>query len=229
MEPPASPRKPRQPKETPDSSGESKEDQAAAKPAPKPRPRKATPPVSPPEPGRAEPLDAADRTPILKSPLPTPEARAGQPPEKAPESRVAAGAPPVPAKKPAEGAPVRVSMPAAGKRVVTLLRTLSLRNIEVGRKYSSRAGQALRRFGGNVSKWVSSAWKRVTSARIGGKTVGQILRQVGTFIRQEPGILLDRLQHSLERSDVAVILFSLFLVVACVLVTLLVAYLWRRY
>jgi hypothetical protein len=228
MEPPASPRKPRQPKETPDSPGESKEDRAAAKPAPKPRPRKAAPPARPPEPGRAEPSDSADLTPILKSPLPSPEAKTGLPPKEAP-SVVAAGAPPAPAKKPAEKAPVSVSMPPAGRRVVTLLRTLSLRNIEVGRKYPARAGQALRRFGGNVSKWIGSASKRIATARIGSRTVGQVLQRAGTFIRQQPGILLDRLQHSLERSDAAVILFTLFLIVACVLVTALAAYLWTRY
>jgi hypothetical protein len=120
-------------------------------------------------------------------------------------------------------------MPPVGKRIVAFLRTLSLRNIEVGRKYPARAGQALRRFGSNVSKWVGSASKRVTAVRIGGKTAGQILRQAGTFIRHQPGILLDRLQHILERSDAAVILFSLFLIVACVLLTLLAAYVWNRY
>jgi hypothetical protein len=166
---------------------------------------------------------------MLKSPLPTPAAKASLPPEKASGSVGAAGAAPVPVKKPAGSALPSVSMPPVGKRIVAFLRTLSLRNIEVGRKYPARAGQALRRFGGNVSKWVGSASKRITTVSIGGRTVGQILRQAGTFIRQQPGILLDRLQRSLERSDAAVILFTLFVIVACVLLTLLAAYVWNRY
>jgi hypothetical protein len=149
----------------------------------------------------------------LKTPLPTAGAKAGLPPEK----------------KPAERTPPRLSMPPAGNRIVTFLRTLSLRNIEVGRKYPARAGQALRRFGGNVSKWIGSVSKRIAAGRIGGRTVGQILRSAGTFIRQQPGILLDRLQRTLERSDAAVVLFTLFLIVACVLLTLLAAYVWNRY
>lgn len=106
-----------------------------------------------------------------------------------------------------------------------LARTVARRNAEIIRKYGVRAGTAAREASGKLAR-------RVTAARIGGKPLGEVVQQTGSSVRQ-PGALWDnavtRLQSRLEKSDAAVLIFTVGVIVACIALAWLAVYLWNRF
>jgi hypothetical protein len=237
LEPPASSRKPKRPKDTPDetpegdtpakprskastpTSGSSK-----AKPAPKPRAKK------PDESDR--PIDA---TPMVKPGAGLPSATKTPPePEAEPATRDIPGLssrqPGASTATPARPKPTPTgsSKESVGDRLVGLSRTAAIRNMEVGRKYGRQAADATRRAVGNVSSQIS---KRVAGARGREINTGDISKRASDISRRA-GESLDRgfnyAQRRLEESDTAVIAFTLALVIACIVLTALVVTVSRR-
>jgi hypothetical protein len=106
-----------------------------------------------------------------------------------------------------------------------LARTLGRRNAEMIRKYGARAGVAARQ------ATVRTA-QRVKAARMDSKPFSQIVQQTRSAV-QQPGPWFDnavtRLQTRLEKSDAAVLIFTVGVIVACIALTWLAVYLWNRF
>ncbi len=109
--------------------------------------------------------------------------------------------------------------------MISVLRTVLLRNFEIVR----RAGRQVRKgwpafrksVGGRVSALVQAARKPVGRAWQAGRS---FFRVPGSFL--DKGLL--NLEQRLKTSDLAVVLFSLALIVACVVLTVLAVGIFRR-
>ena len=110
-----------------------------------------------------------------------------------------------------------------------LARTMARRNAEIIRKYGARVGTAARQAMSQVTNQVT---RRMTAARIGGKPLGQVVQQTGSTVRR-PGALVSnavaRLQSRLEKSDAAVLIFTLLVIVSCIALAWLAVSLWNRF
>jgi hypothetical protein len=109
--------------------------------------------------------------------------------------------------------------------VISVLRTVLLRNFEIVRRVGRQVRQGWPAFrksvGGRVSALVQAARKPVSRAW-----------QAGRGFFRVPGSYLDKgllnLEQRLKTSDLAVVLFSLALIVACVVLTVLAVGIFRR-
>ncbi|MEP7285263.1 MAG: hypothetical protein ABI947_05790 [Chloroflexota bacterium] len=91
----------------------------------------------------------------------------------------------------------------ANPKPITILRTVVLRNIEIGQKYSASAGKNLREQTGKLAEPIGNA-------------------------RSEANKTLQRWQHSLETDDSAVVATTLIAIIVLVVLTLLVVALLQR-
>ncbi len=255
MEPPATPRRPKRPaKETPETSPEGGEAPAkprsskastpssrtAGKPAPKPRTTKKPEPAAPPaeeaapaakasEPPAAEAASMPVINPANELPAATAEPEEpGSSPSTlripglaAPRTRTARTSSTGPAKQ------------SPGDRLVVISRTLVLRNMEIARKYGTRAGHTVRE---SVTRLSERLPKRETVAQSTATTTGRLGSSIKAQLSnagRRTGEAFDRgfnfTERRLQESDTAVIAFTLILILACIVLTTLAVYVWNHY
>jgi hypothetical protein len=107
-------------------------------------------------------------------------------------------------------------------RMVKLTRTLASRNVEIARKGLNTLSKSLKDETDRISKAVSS-----TDIATPTKTFQDRASKTARQVSQDADKWLERLQKDLETNDVAVIVTTLILIVACVALVLIISGLGR--
>lgn len=241
MEPPASPRKPRRPKISPENDTNVSPTPQVESTTPSPKSSK-SPSRKTPVKVDTFPMDSAESAlqsgslsessasvrsdepsrvaPVREAHLPNTDPAVSVPAPQVEKMDVEAPVPPAPEPPLTLGLAAAMVELSIGKQGIAIMRTLAMRNIEITHKASRHVGHAVNGFIGQISR-------RVSSVEIGGKPIQTVVRETGSNLGKQPGLILTSWQEQLQHSDAAVIGSTLFLILACILLTLLAVYLWN--